>query len=290
MSFTVKKERGILYFNDLGGIETRNQSTIWCIKEADKKYNWPDFSEKKIYTGDANTGNNNDITYSKNNLDNITKNIFDNLAPDFNFHSWPQARINDYNETIRLIDENGRLPYEVNKVGWIGNINTNWRRGSLINIGKQHSDKMEIMDMNWSASNNIALNANRYMSLPDLVKKYSILLDIEGCGYSGRLKYLFWSHRPVILIDRPDKEYFYDYLKPWREYIPVKNDLSDLVEKVDWIFNNKEKAQQIANNAYEFSKRILTREAAYKQWNNLMTNVHPHHYYLAFYNHLSEFV
>ena len=42
MSFTVKKQ-GNLIFNDLGGYETRNTSTMWCIEQADKIYNWNDF-------------------------------------------------------------------------------------------------------------------------------------------------------------------------------------------------------------------------------------------------------
>jgi hypothetical protein len=52
MSFTVSKINGLLIFNDHGCYETRNPSTIWCIKEADKIYNWNDFNEIKIFTED----------------------------------------------------------------------------------------------------------------------------------------------------------------------------------------------------------------------------------------------
>ena len=52
MSFTVSKINGLLIFNDNGCYETRNPSTIWCIKEADKIYNWNDFNEIKIFTED----------------------------------------------------------------------------------------------------------------------------------------------------------------------------------------------------------------------------------------------
>jgi glycosyltransferase involved in cell wall biosynthesis len=103
-----------------------------------------------------------------------------------------------------------------------------------------------------------------------LVKKYSFLIDVEGYGYSGRLKYLLWSQRPVLLIDRPYKEYFFQHLKEWEHYIPVKRDLSDLVEKMKWCFSNTEKATQIAQNALEFSKKHLTREACYAKWNDLI--------------------
>ena len=53
MSFLMKKERGQLMFCDMGGYETRNPSTMWCIQQADVIYNWNDFPEMKIDTGDA---------------------------------------------------------------------------------------------------------------------------------------------------------------------------------------------------------------------------------------------
>lgn len=89
--------------------------------------------------------------------------------------------------------------------------------------------------MKWSHSGKPQQNSTKYISLPELVSMYSILIDIEGNGYSGRLKYLLWSHRPVIIIDRPHKEFFFKYLKEWEYYIPVKQDLSDLIEKLSGV-------------------------------------------------------
>jgi hypothetical protein len=265
MSFLVKKENGNLIFNDIGGYETRNPSTIWCIKEADKIYNWKDFNEIKIHTSDYEITPY-DYTYSK-------YYNYNNVVPDFNFHSWPQAGINDYNDFTKDIDIAGLTQYEINKVGWIGNTNTHINRKILLEIGNNNNDLFDIFDMSWIKSGNIFLNSTKYISTPDLVKKYSILIDIEGNGYSGRLKHLLWSHRPLLLVDRPHKEYFFEYLKEWEHYIPVKRDMSDLVEKTKWIIDNYMKALQIAENAYNFSKKYLTREACYLQWNKIITQL-----------------
>jgi hypothetical protein len=261
----VKKENGNLIFNDFGGYETRNLSTIWCIQEADKIYNWNDFKEIKIKTGDY-EDNINDYTYSK-------RNNYNNLIPDFNFHSWPQVGIINYDNIVRKIDLNGLEDYEINKVGWIGNINTNNNRKILLEIGNNNKELFEIIDMNWIKSNQVLLNSTKYMSMPELVKKYSLLIDIEGNGYSGRLKHLLWSHRPLLLVDRQHKEYFFEYLKEWEHYIPVKQDLSDLIEKTEWCLKNYTQAKKIAENAYEFSKLYLTRDACYKQWNKIIENI-----------------
>lgn len=43
MSFTVKKLNSKLIFVNKGGYQTRNESTMWCIEQANRIYNWKDF-------------------------------------------------------------------------------------------------------------------------------------------------------------------------------------------------------------------------------------------------------
>jgi hypothetical protein len=260
--FRVSKKNGKLIFNDLGGYETRNPSTFWCIQKSDEIYNFNDFKEIEIYTGDYEKDTNS-YTYSK-------RNAYTNLVPDFNFHAWPQVGIYDYEDFVKEIDNAGLTPHEINKVGWIGNTDTHILRKCLFYIGNKNQDILDIMSMRWSASDNVMLNSTSYISTPELVKKYGILLDIEGNGYSGRLKHLLWSHRPILLVDRPHKEFFYEHLQEWIHYIPVKRDLSDLVEKTRWCLDNYDKGQQIAENAYQFSKIHLTRSACYEKWRDII--------------------
>lgn len=262
MAFCVSKMNRKLMFKDLGGYERRNPSTFWCIQKADEKYNWNDFNEITIHTGDY-EHNNNDLTYSK-------QNNYNNLVPDFNFHYWPEVGIDDYEQFIKEIDNAGLKKYKINKVGWIGNMKTNSRREELVKIGSDNKDLFDILDMHWINSGNTRLNSSTYISTPTLVETYSILIDIEGAGYSGRLKHLLWSHRPLLLVDRPHKEFFFEYLKEWEHYIPVKRDLSDLIEKTKWCLNNYDKSIIIAENAFQFSKLYLTRDACYEKWNTII--------------------
>jgi len=259
MSFTVQKTDGKLIIKDKGGYETRNPATIWCVQQADAKYNWPDFSEITIQTGDSENSDA-DYTYSK-------QASFNRLVPDFHFHSWPEVGLTDYDSCMNDIHLAGLAPATDKRVGWIGNPRTNVRRTTLWQIGNAHPTLFNIMMMGWTGgSKGQQLTSTKYISTPDLVRTYAVLIDIEGNGYSGRLKHLLWSHRPVILVDRPHKEYFYPFLKKWVHYIPVKRDLSDLVEITHWTLNNYEKACAIAQNAYEFCQKYLTRDACYKQW------------------------
>ena len=50
-----------------------------------------------------------------------------------------------------------------------------------------------------------------------------------------------------------DSKYIFWYkklLQPYIHYIPIKSDLSDLLEKIKWCIDNDEKCKEIANNAF----------------------------------------
>jgi hypothetical protein len=261
MSFSFSKINGTLIFNDYGGFQSRNPSTFWCIQKADEKYNFKDFNEIIIHTDDF-ENDVNDYTYSKHDS-------YNKLVPDFNFHAWTLAGIDDYEQYITEIDNAGLSSPEINKVGWIGAM-SNFRRNIMLEIGNVNRNLFDFIEMSWIQVSDISHYATQYLSTPELVKKYAILIDIEGSGYSGRLKHLLWSHRPVIVVDRPHKEYFFEHLREWEHYIPVQRDLSDLIEKTIWCFENYDKALQIAENAYQFSKKYLTRDACYDKWKDII--------------------
>jgi hypothetical protein len=54
-------------------------------------------------------------------------------------------------------------------------------------------------------------------------------------------------------------------LQPWVHYIPIKDDLSDLEEKVQWMQDNDEKAQIIAERATLFIHDLIFHEDASRQ-------------------------
>lgn len=271
MAFTVQKKDGILQVTDCGCYQTRNPATIKCLKAADEIYKWRDFPEITVFTGDVEWD---DACYSYSKTTS-----FNRLVPEFSFGGWPEVGIVDYTETVKEIVAAGTKEAATQKVGWIGCLDTSPMRKRLFDIGQASPDMMEIIPMNWKEmpiDDAVARHeATKYMSLPELVSTYAVLLDIEGVGFSARLKYLLWSGRPVILVDRPHKEYFYEHLVPWEHYVPVKRDLSDLIEKTQWILGNMEDALMIAGNARRFCEEHLTMEACYRQWNTCISNITP---------------
>lgn len=279
MSFELYKKNGKIERKITNrGFETRNHSTVWCIIQADKIYNWQDFDNITISTDDCIAYNNN---YAYSFYGDYPE---ESLIPDFNFHCWPQIGLGNYDEVKEDIHKAGLTPPLTNLIGWYGCTGRVAVRKKLVEITEPYKELFKVRDNNyWRKSGKTEkveglgreidiLKTFKFLSMIDQVKQFKFLIDVEGKGYSGRVKYFLWSHRPLLLVDRPYKEYFYKYLIPWKHYIPVKRDLSDLIEKAEWCNENYEKALDIAENAYEFSKNHLTREACYARWNEIITN------------------
>jgi len=192
------------------------------------------------------------------------------LLPDFSFVNWKETGMDDYEKTCLQISEAGKNSYPFDKVFWIGNVKTHISRQYLCDLAAIDS-RIEAIGMNWSSNKSIGCSqkADKYVSLVDHTK-YRYLIDVQGRGWSARTKVLFFSHRPVFLVDRKYKEYWYEWIEPYYHYIPVKEDLSDLVKQIDWAETHPTECQMIADNAYLFAIENLTREAAIKYLSNLL--------------------
>ena len=268
-----EKKNGVLITGEEGpGFEDRNNSIIRLIEMTDEKYKLPDFNRIYVHTGDH---EHSDFIgcfyfcYGKN---------FAECFPDFNFLHWKNVGVFDYEDTIKEIKTDLDLSvYQEMKVGWIGALNGHWhKRRVLYKLGKENPDILDIINLGgWDTKVNekhLIPSSCKYHSYVELAQKYTILLDIEGGGYSGRLKYLLHTGRPVIVVDRVPKEFFYPFMKPWEHYIPVKNDLSDLLEKTRWIIGNYEEASEIGLNGKEFAEKYLTRDYALQYIKYLILN------------------
>lgn len=94
--------------------------------------------------------------------------------------------------------------------------------------------------------------------MESVVSQFTHVFDIGGNGYSGRLKYLLFSKRPMFIVERYYVEYFQADLKPFVHYIPVKMDLSDLIEQAEWAMAHPVESRMIAHRAFTYAVSNLT--------------------------------
>lgn len=264
-SFLVAKINGKLHYQSIGNYETRNESTIKLISLADQTYDFVDFDWVLINTDDRPSGNQYHgirlLSFSTDNYD------FSNVCPDFLFDEWPQVQINNYEKTIREMSKLGEIPAENNVIGWRG-APTHPNRNILTRFADK--TKYDIEFIHWDRTNPDKLTCSNYVSLMDHVKKWRFLIDVEGVGWSARTKMFFFSKRVLFLQDRPYKEWFYKDLIPWKHYVPVKSDLSDLEENYDKIMSDTELEKYIIESSFEFAMNNLRRKHALQRWDELL--------------------
>lgn len=90
--------------------------------------------------------------------------------------------------------------------------------------------------------------------------EYRYIINIDGHTSAYRLSYEMGMGSCILLVDSKYKMWFRDYLVPYKHYIPIKKDLSDLVEKIEWCIDHDDECKIIAQNALEFYTQHLNKD------------------------------
>ena len=88
--------------------------------------------------------------------------------------------------------------------------------------------------------------------------KFKYIVNVQNNGFADRLWRILALKVVVLQEMHAFREFFYDMLIPWVHYVPIKTDLSDLCEKIQWAKDNDDKARIIAENAHEFVRNQLS--------------------------------
>ena len=92
-----------------------------------------------------------------------------------------------------------------------------------------------------------------------LAYKYQLIIDGVTSTYPGT-HWRLLSGCLSFIQNSEEKMWFTDELIPWKHYVPVKHDLSDLLENILWAKEHDEEARTIAENARQFALTHLMPE------------------------------
>jgi len=94
---------------------------------------------------------------------------------------------------------------------------------------------------------------------------YIGILDIDGNSWSSRFGSLLCYNSVVLKVKPSYVDYFFlqPDLLPWRHYVPIAPDLSDLLDKMKWVVDpaNDAAVRQIVANANDWCRRRMTHES-----------------------------
>ena len=89
--------------------------------------------------------------------------------------------------------------------------------------------------------------------------RYKYLIDIDGNSnaWSALFQKLL-SGSVVLKVASPGnfRQWYYDELIPWVNFVPVESDMSDLVEKIEWLLANDDKAKEIGANGAKLANSL----------------------------------
>lgn len=108
---------------------------------------------------------------------------------------------------------------------------------------------------------------------PTEQSQYKYIVHIDGHSSAFRLS-LEMSMRSVILKTASEyRLWFAHLLQPYVHYIPIKDDLSDVYDKIKWCKQNDDKCQEIAKNAYRFYLEMLDKKGIFNYIQGLLYDI-----------------
>jgi Glycosyl transferase family 90 len=87
--------------------------------------------------------------------------------------------------------------------------------------------------------------------------KYQIDIDGNSNSWPGLYQRLL-TGSPVLKVASPHgyRQWYYDRLQPWTNFVPVESDMSDLLEKIEWLRAHDDEAQGIGQAGLALARSL----------------------------------
>lgn len=103
--------------------------------------------------------------------------------------------------------------------------------------------------------------------------KYKYIINVDGHVKAFRLSSELNSGSVILLVDSKWKLWYSDMLIPYEHYVPVKSDMTDLIEKVKWCRKNDSTCKEIVQNAKNFYSKYLSKQGILDFMQKLFVNM-----------------
>ena len=152
-----------------------------------------------------------------------------------------EEKFSDKSRTFSKCREVAATSWQDKRAFWRGSLFTSNTRRFLLELGKKYPEYFRIEDSSYG----------QYIPMVEQAK-YKYLIDTRGNSFSVRLQTLLKLGRVVFIVERPCREWYFDRLIPMKHYVPVKEDMSDLLDKYFYMEHHPELYEKIVRNLAEF--------------------------------------
>jgi hypothetical protein len=110
--------------------------------------------------------------------------------------------------------------------------------------------------------NELPFKLGTFMSMNQQMH-YKYHLSVQGHAAINRTSYMYKSKSLVIVLEpqfpEVSEQWFSTLFEDGFEYIQVKKDFSDIIEKIEWCRNNDDKCKEIMLSAYNNQRKYLSK-------------------------------
>ena len=128
---------------------------------------------------------------------------------------------------------------------------TNWNVRPRKNRGEKHLSTIHPGQLPFGLTSKLS---------PEEQSEYKYIVHIKGHVSAFRLSLELSMGSVILYVKNPWKIWYTDMLEPYKHYVPVKDDLSDLISQIKWCINHDKECQEIAKNAVEFYNKYLQKD------------------------------
>ena len=108
------------------------------------------------------------------------------------------------------------------------------------------------------------------MSYSRQQNNYKYILDIQGFGWSSRLKEIIHLDMLIFRVSNDISDFTIEFLQEGKHFVPVHKNLSNFKQKILWAKENDLHAQEIARDSSNFASKYLSEEAELCYWYYLL--------------------
>jgi hypothetical protein len=105
---------------------------------------------------------------------------------------------------------------------------------------------------------------------PEQQSEFKYIVHIQGHVSAFRLSLEMNMGSVILLVECPYTLWFSQKLRPYEHFVPVKTDLSDLYEKIEWCKNNDDACRKMAENCKKFYDEFLSKNGIFSYLQNLL--------------------
>jgi hypothetical protein len=172
------------------------------------------------------------------------KHIARNCFPDWDFSNL------DYDNICNIMNQLGKIPFKYDKLYWSGTAHSNVRKEFM----KIKNDRIASFDYFNQFKTHMSEKNVQNLNLRYEQVKYRYIIDIPAGiddeeATSPRVKFILHTGRLLFFVERNLYDWISCKMEPFVHYIPVKDDFSDLFEKIEWADTHPEEVDQIIKNA-----------------------------------------